>query len=449
MTARPTFIGLLIGALIAPVALGASTIAVALPALSRDLGLSDPQAVWALAGYVLATAMSVAVFGRLGDARGVRAVLLSAAGLIAVGALVSALSDSFGMLIAGRLIQGAGAGAMPVAGFAIVGARFEGAQRAAVLGVATAFLSVVSGSGTLIGGAIADVVSWRLVVLLPALSLPAILAVLPLAPAAPARGRRLDVAGAALVAVLSSALVLLLETPSIHLAGGIVAALGVVAAATAVALVRHVREHPHGFIPASVARSRRFVLGTLAAMSVYCGYLALLFAAPLLLLREHDWSTTQIGLILLPAAAMGAVSARYVGTLIATRDPFRIAALLAVASTLGLLLAGVADGSPGWTMLALGLVLTGFVASQGGLLSHVPLAVDPAVRSVATGLFQLAGLLGGAMGSAAVAGLSDPLGLAGAVACVAVVPAAGVVFALAAGAVPQGEPVLARAAASR
>jgi len=113
-----------------------------------------------------------------------------------------------------------------------------------------------------------------------------------------------------------------------------------------------------------------------------------------------------------------------------------------VASVLGLLLAGAADGAPGWTMLALGLVLTGFVASQGGLLSHVPLAVDPFVRSVATGLFQLASLLGGAMGSAAVAGLSDPLGLGGAVACVAIVPAVGVGFALAAGA----EPALASAA---
>jgi MFS family permease len=445
MTARPTLIGLLIGALIAPVALGASTTAVALPALSHDLGLSDPQAVWALAGYVLATAMSVAVFGRLGDTRGIRFVLLSASGLIAAGAVIAALSDSFAVLLAGRLLQGAGAGAMPVAGFAIVGARYEGAQRVAVLGVVTAFLSVISGSGTLIGGALSDVLSWRVVVLLPVLSLPALVAVLRLAPAAPAGGRRLDAVGAALVAVLASALVLLLETPSVHFAGWLVAALAVVAAAALIALVGHVRARPHGFIPASVVGSRRFVLGTLAGMSVYSGYLALLFAAPLLLLEDHDWSTTQIGLILLPAAAMGAVSARVVGSLIATRDPFRIAALLAVASTLGLLLASAADGAPAWTMLALGLVLTGFVASQGGLLSHVPLAVDPAVRSVATGLFQLTGLLGGAMGSAAVAGLSDPLGLAGAIACVAVVPAAGVVFALAAGAERAPEAALAAA----
>jgi hypothetical protein len=50
--------------------------------------------------------------------------------------------------------------------------------------------------------------------------------------------------------------------------------------------------------------------------------------------------------------------------------------------------------------------------------------------------------------SAAVAGLSDPLGLAGAVACVAVVPAAGVGFALAAGAVgPAAEATRARTVA--
>ena len=432
-TARPTSIGLLIGALIAPVALGASTTAVALPALSHDLGLSGPQAVWALAGYVLAMAMSVAVFGRLGDTRGVRFVLLSASGLVAAGAVIAALSDSFAVLLAGRLLQGAGAGAMPVAGFAIIGARYEGAQRVAVLAVVTAFLSVVSGSGTLIGGTLTDALSWRIVILLPVLSLPALVVVLRLAPPAAARGARLDAAGAALVAVLASAIVLLLETPSVDFAGWVVAALALVAALAAVALVRHVRGRPSGFIPASVVRSRRFVLGTLAGMSTYCAYLALLYAAPLLLLEDHEWSTTQLGLILVPAAAMGAVGARVVGSLITTHDPFRVAALLAVASTAGLLLAGAADGAPGWTTLALGLVLTGFAASQGGLLSHVPLAVEPEVRSVATGLFQLAALLGGAMGSAAVAGLSDPLGLAGAVACVAIVPALGVAFALAAG----------------
>ena len=432
--------GGLLGALVAPGALGASTTAIALPAIASDLGLSGGQAVWILAGYVLAAAMAVPVLGRLGDMRGVRTVLLAAAGFIAAGSLLAALSGSFATLLLARLLQGVAFGAFPVAAFAIVAARHEGPERPLALGAMTAVLAIVSGSGTLIGGVLTDAVSWRLVVALPALSLLALPAVLPLAPAEGRPGARLDVAGALLVAALASSVVLLLETPSVDFATWLVVALAVVALGAAAAVARRIRTRPDGFVPPVVVRSRRFVLGTLASMSLFCAYLAMLFAAPLLLLRDHDWSTTEIGLVLLPAALMGAVSSRVAARLNTTRNPFRVAAVLAVASAAGLAIGGAGAGAPVATALALGLVLGGFAASQGGLVAQVPLAVEPSHRSVATGLFQLCSMLGGAMGSALVVGLSDPLGLPGAVAAVAVIPAAGAALALAAGRAPFSAP---------
>ena len=67
--------GGLLGALVAPGALGASTAAIALPSIAQDLGLSGGQVVWILSGYILAAAIAVPVIGRLGDMRGVRTVL--------------------------------------------------------------------------------------------------------------------------------------------------------------------------------------------------------------------------------------------------------------------------------------------------------------------------------------------------------------------------------------
>lgn len=436
LTARApsaTATGALLGALVAPGALGASTTAIALPSIASDLGLAGGQAVWILAGYVLAAAMAVPVLGRLGDMRGVRTVLLAGAASAAIGSLLAAFAGSFAVLLGARLLQGATFGALPVAAFAIVAARFEGVERVAALGAMTAVLSIVSGSGTLIGGVLTDAASWHVVVLLPALSLLPLAAVLPLAPDEGDPGARLDVIGALIVAALASSLVLLLETPSVDFATWLIVALALVAAGAATATVLRVRARPDGFVPPAVVASRRFVLGTLAAMSLFCAYLAMLYAAPLLLLREHGWSTTEIGLVLVPAAVMGAVASRVAARLNATHDPFRVAAVLAVAAAAGLLIGGIGAGAPVTTSLALGLVLGGFAASQGGLVARVPMAVEPGVRNVATGLFQLCSLLGGAMGSAAVVGLSDPLGLPGAVAVVAAVPAAGALLALAAG----------------
>jgi hypothetical protein len=279
-----------------------------------------------------------------------------------------------------------------------------------------------------------DAVSWRAVVAVAALTLPATACSLHLASRTGAGVGRLDPVGAALVVVLASSVVLLLETPSIDFASWVLVALGALAVGASALLARRVRRVPDGFIPAAVVRSRRYVLGALAALTLFGAYLAMLFAAPLLLLQDHDWTPTQLGLVLLPAAVMGALTARGVGHLIVKRDPFRLTAALALVSAAGLLLAGVADGAAALTTLALGMTVVGFMSAQVALVDRVPLVLGAEVRSIATGVFILVFLIGGAIGSAAVAGLTDPFGLAGAVACVAALPAAGAVLCLAAGA---------------
>jgi MFS family permease len=207
--------GVLLGLLIAPSALGVSTVSVALPTISADIGLSHPEAAWVLAGYVLAQAISVALFGRLADMRGTRLILLIGGTLIAAGTVLTVTSGSFAPMLAGRMLQGAGVGASPVAGFSIAATLFDGADRGKAVGVISAVLAVLSGSGSLIGGLLTDGLSWRAVVAVPALTLPATAGALHLASRSGAGVGRLDGVGAGLVVVLASSIVLLLETPSI------------------------------------------------------------------------------------------------------------------------------------------------------------------------------------------------------------------------------------------
>jgi MFS family permease len=424
---------ILLGLLIAPSALGISTTAVALPTISEDLGLSHPEAAWVLAGYVLAQATWVALFGRLADMKGTRLALLIGGAMISVGTLLAITAGSFAPLLAGRMLQGAGVAASPVAGFSIAASLYDGDERARSIGIMSAVIAILSGSGSLIGGVLTDAVSWRAVVAVAALTLPATAGALHLSSRAGAGSGRHDAGGAGLVVVLASCVVLLLETPSIDFATAVLVGLGVLAAAAAALLTRRVRTVPEGFIPAVVVRSRRYVLGALAALTLFGGYLAMLFAAPLLLLQDHDWTPTQVGLVLLPAAVAGGSSARALGHVVARLDPFKLTAALALVSAAGLLIGGVADGAPALTTLALGMTIVGFMAAQVVLVDRVPLVLAPEVRSIATGAFILVFLIGGAIGTAAVAGLTEPLGLAGAVACVAVLPAAGAGLSLAAG----------------
>ena len=61
-------------------------------------------------------------------------------------------SESFAPLLAGRMLQGAGVAASPVAGFSIAASLFEGAERARAIGMISAVIAILSGSGSLIGG---------------------------------------------------------------------------------------------------------------------------------------------------------------------------------------------------------------------------------------------------------------------------------------------------------
>ena len=150
------------------------------------------------------------------------------------------------MLLAARLLQGAGAAAVPVLGMAIVSARYDGAVRTTALGQVAGTAAAVSALGPLAGGLVADVAGWRAVVALPALGLlvvPALWRALP----TQGTGARLDVLGAVLVAGTAAGLVLLVQSPAsgvvVATAGRVLLALGVPAVAA------WVRRRPEGFLP--------------------------------------------------------------------------------------------------------------------------------------------------------------------------------------------------------
>src|SRR4029078_389074 len=102
------------------------------------LSLSLREATWWVAAYRPAEATWVALFGRIADMRGTRIALLGGGALIAAGTVLAAASWSCAQLRPGRLLQGAGVAASPVAGFSIAAALYDGAERSRAVGVMSA-----------------------------------------------------------------------------------------------------------------------------------------------------------------------------------------------------------------------------------------------------------------------------------------------------------------------
>jgi EmrB/QacA subfamily drug resistance transporter len=199
-TSRPlTVVSLLLGLFLA--AMEMTVVSTAMPTVVAELG-GLPLYAWAFAGYMLATTVTVPIWGKLADLRGRKPVLLAGLALFLTGSFACGHAGSMGALIAWRAVQGLGAGAMQPVTFTIVGDLFDVHERGRMQGLFGAVWGLAGLVGPLVGGAIVHTVGWRWIfwVNLPfGVASAAVLAVA--YHEKPERHEhRLDVAGAALLA---------------------------------------------------------------------------------------------------------------------------------------------------------------------------------------------------------------------------------------------------------
>ena len=113
----------LLGLLFGLAGMSTSAVTVALPQLADELHVSAATAAWMVSGYTVALAVATPAHGRIADMIGIRLPLAIGTGAMALGALVSALAPSFPVLVVARVVQGAGAAAIPVLATALISAR--------------------------------------------------------------------------------------------------------------------------------------------------------------------------------------------------------------------------------------------------------------------------------------------------------------------------------------
>ena len=418
-----TRVPILIGLLFGLAGLGSSSAAIALPGVADDFGISTGVAAWAISLYVLMLAVATAVYGRLSDLLGLRLPLAIGVGLMATGALAGALSPDFGVLLAARVLQGAGAAAVPTLGVAIVSARFSGAVRSAGLGRVAGLAAAVSCLGPLAGGVVEGLLGWRAVFALPmlgALILPLLWRSVP----TQGSGARLDLFGALLVAATAAGVVLLVQSPS---TGPTVAVVGAVLALLGIpAVAGWVRRRPNGFLPLAVIRNSVVVRSAVAAGAVPAAWFAMLIAVPAVLVGA-GWEPWQVGVALLPSAVTGLLAPKIASPLLERIRPTPSLALAASIAAAALLVASWGARAESAVLLVTAVVAVTFAFALGhpALSEAVGDAVTEDVRGVALGVATLFFLVGGGVGSAVVGGLGDALGMATALLILTVLPVIG------------------------
>ncbi len=156
------FVGVLMGAL------DIAIIGPALPAIQAEFGLGPRQLPWIFTIYVLLQMVSTPLMAKLSDFFGRRAIYVADVAVFAAGSLIVALSHGSGlwiMLLAGRAIQGFGAGGIFPIASAVIGDTFPAEKRGSALGLIGAVFGLAFIIGPLIGGLLLGI-GWQWLFLL-------------------------------------------------------------------------------------------------------------------------------------------------------------------------------------------------------------------------------------------------------------------------------------------
>lgn len=386
-------------------ALDQTILATALPRIVADLD-GFRSLAWVVTAYLLASTVTIPLYGKLGDIYGRRRMLVVAIGLFLLGSALCGAAASMGQLVAFRVIQGLGAGGLVPLSQAAIGdvvAPRERGRYQAYIGSAWAIAAV---AGPLVGGTVVDHVSWRWLFLvnlpLGAVALGLILRALP---ASPRRATApLDLAGAALLVPAASLLMLAAASGSARPAA-LAGAGGAVLLAGFVAVERRAADPLLGLDLLGLPAFR-----TAAAASAVIG--AVLFAVtvyvPVFLQGVLGLSATASGVVLVPLLG-GWVGATVVcGRIIARTGRYRrmpvLGASLLLAGTLLLTRCGP-QTTLGLVAVAVALVGAGLGMQFQTYMLTTQSEARPGRLGVATAGLMLARSAGATLGTAALGAL--------------------------------------------
>ncbi len=350
-----------------------SALNVALPALQSGLRATGEQLLWVVNGYLVTLAALIPIGGSLGDVLGRKKVFAAGIALFMLSSLLSGIAPSIEFLIGARLVQGVGASLMIPGSLAIITAFFGPDRRGKAIGTWSAFSTIVTVAGPLLGGVLADAGLWRGVFLINfPIGVLALIVLLSRVPESRDEGasRSIDYLGAALLAVgLAGPTYGLLSAPARGFSDPLVISSLAIGAASLAAFIAAEARNPQPMIPLRLFSSRTFSGVNLLTFGLYGALSAGTLFLSLDLVQAQRYSMKIAGFAFLPFALILTAMSRWAGGLVdrgGPRLPLIIGPGIAGAAFLVMAFSGLSDGParywvtffPGVVLLGVGMGIT-------------------------------------------------------------------------------------------
>jgi len=300
-------------------ALDQTIVATALPRIVGDIGgLSNYS--WVVTSYLLASTVTVPLYGKLGDVHGRRTLFLVAITIFLAGSALCGLAQNMTELVLFRAVQGLGAGGLFPLALATIGVIVPPRDRGRYQGLIGAVFAGASIAGPALGGVIVDNTTWRWIfyVNIPVGLLALAVISLTMPKRTEKRPHSIDYRGFGLLAAGTTALLLGLVWGGRQYSWSsarVVGALGVAAVfLSAFAVVERRVVEP--ILPFDLLRRRTVAAGTICVSLVGMAMLGTIAFVPLFVQGVIGTSATSSGLVLTPlilgAVVMSIISGQWV-----------------------------------------------------------------------------------------------------------------------------------------
>lgn len=401
------FFGVLMGAL------DISFVAPALPAIAKDFTVDERGLAWIFSIYVLFNLIGTPLMAKLSDAFGRRAIYVIDLALFAAGSLIVAVSPAFWILLAGRAVQGLGAGGIFPVASAVIGDTFPAEKRGRALGLMGAVFGIAFLIGPLVAGVILFLFSWHwlFIINLP-ISVALIAASMRVLPAArPTARRAFDAAGMIVLGVLLASLAFgISQVNTANLAASLTSLnvwpflLVAIALAPVFTMIERGAKDP--IVRVSLFSSPQVVLASLLSAGAGLGEAAIVFV-PALVVAAFGVKTYTASFMLLPAVLAMAIGAPLSGRILDARGS-KIVVLAGTSLTaIGMVIVSLWSTNIVAFYAAAVLVGLGLASLLGATLRYIMLNEAPVTeRAAAQGIISLEASLGQLIGGALVGAIA-------------------------------------------
>jgi EmrB/QacA subfamily drug resistance transporter len=389
---------------------------VALPSIQDDLGFSQSSLAWVVNAYLIPFGGLLLLVGRVGDLVGKRRIFLAGLTVFIFASLFCAVSQTQGMLIGARFIQGvAGALTSAVVLGMIVTMFPEPREQAKAIGV-YGFVASAGGSiGLLAGGILTEAISWHWIffINIPVGILTALFTVR-LVDDVPGIGldKGADAPGAVLlVSALMLGVYTILHVADVGWGAAETLELGAISIALMVVFVARQAKIETPLMPLRLFHSRNVTGANAIQALLVAGMFSMFFLGALYLQRILGYDPLEVGLAFLPTTiVMGTMSLGFSEKLIMRFGPRRtlIAGLIMIGGGLLLFARTPTDGQYVADLLP-PLILTGFGVGTSfpSLMTLAMSGATPEDAGLASGLVNTTAQVGGAIGLAVLATLAS------------------------------------------